>query len=76
MFEYADCVDVSVFDANATGLLSCRRHAPTVSVRRQSQVPFPSVGGSTTYMIRCRYISSDRHMFAGGLLATRMERPS
>ena len=23
MFEYADCVGVSVFDANATGLLSC-----------------------------------------------------
>ena len=25
---YADCVGVSVFNANATGLLSCGRHAP------------------------------------------------
>ena len=29
MFEYAYCAGVSVFDANATGLLSCRRHAHT-----------------------------------------------
>ena len=75
MFEYADCVGVSVFDTNATGLLSCRRH-PTLSVRHQPQVPFPSVGGSTTDMIRCRYISSERHMYTGDLRATRMERPS
>ena len=49
---------------------------PTLSVMRQRQVPFPSVDGSTTDEIRCRYISSDRHMYAGDLRATRMERPS
>ena len=49
---------------------------PTLSVRRHSQVPFTSVDGSTTDMIRCRYISSDRHMYAGDLSATGMERPS
>ena len=48
----------------------------TLSVRRQPQVPFPSVGGSTPDMNRCRYISSDRYMYAGDLRATRMERPS
>ena len=28
MFEYADCVGVSVFYAIEMGLLSCRRHTP------------------------------------------------
>ena len=50
MFEYADCVGVSVFDANATGSLSCRRH-PNLSVMRLLPVQFPSVDCSTTYMI-------------------------
>ena len=27
MFEYADGVGVSIFNANATGLVSCRMHA-------------------------------------------------
>ena len=76
MFEYADCVGVSVLDANATGLLSCRRHAPNLSGMHQLPGPCPSVDGSTTGMIRCRYISSDRHRYAGDLRATRMGRPS
>ena len=75
MFEYADCVGVSVFDANATGLLSCRRHAhTTLYVRRQLSGPFSSVDGSTTGMIRSRYISSYRRSYAGDLRATRMGR--
>ena len=49
---------------------------PTLTLRRQPQVPFRSVGGSMTDMIRCRYISSDRHMYARDLRATRMERSS
>ena len=51
MLEYADCVGVTVFDENATGLLSCRIH-----VRSQLPQPFRSVDGSTTDMIRCRYM--------------------
>ena len=77
MLEYDDCVDVSVFDANATGLffpVECMH--PTLSVRRLLPGPFPSVDGSTTDVIRCRYISSDRHTYAGDLRATRTERPS
>ena len=57
MFEYADCVGVSVFDANATGLLSCRRHSHKPFCEASSHQlpgPFPSVDGSTTDMIRCR----------------------
>ena len=46
------------------------------SLKRQLPGQFPSVDNSTTDMIRCRYISSDRLMFAGDLCATRMERPS
>ena len=34
MFEYADCVDMSVFDASATGLLSLEGMHPSLSVRR------------------------------------------
>ena len=49
---------------------------PNLSVRHQLPGPFPSVDGSTTDMIRCRYISSDRHRYAGDLRATRMGRPS
>ena len=75
MFEYAGCVGVSDFDANATGVLSCKRHAhKTLSVRRQLSGLFPSVDGSTTGMIRSRYISSDRRRYAGDLRATRMGR--
>ena len=33
---------------------------PNLSVMHQLPGPFPSVDGSTTGMIRCRYISSDR----------------
>ena len=49
---------------------------PNLSVRRLLPGPFPCVDGSTTDMIRCRYISSDRHTSSGDFRATRMERPS
>ena len=76
MFEYADWVGVGV-DVNATGLLSCRMHAPKpFYMRRQLPEPFLSVYGSTTDMIPGRYFSSsDRHRYVDDLRSTRLECP-
>ena len=49
---------------------------PNLSVMHKLPGQFPSVDGSTTGMIRCRYISSDRYRYVRDLRATRMGSPS
>ena len=78
MFEYAACVSVSAFDANATILLSCRRHAHLPFCETQLPEPFPSVDD----IVRHTWFAADTSLqivvvtLHGDLRATRMERRS